>query len=480
MSSDSTVIDMSVQNDTDVAISKVHSISPPGFLGFKTPTRSTLSLKFPIDSEKDSPTSNFLSKKHFVQVKSLHGSFSLSVPEITLGNLFRELASTTPFDPQHFLFIRNSKRLTDENMEIKGGFPVFVLLKSSCCVPIKVQVKIGSSPLSSSLSFPANMRISMLKADLFSKKVTSIKPYAQKIIIGGRIAHDSDILGDFFLKKPSNKSNHDHLTLFISETINIKHEVDVELMINPRVKINCSFGLSQPIQRLRQIIWERLSIPTNAALALYMKYENSNKFIQLNPAYHLLDYGVTTSKNKIEILLSRVNTEEECSPPLPSDALRKVISEQEVEKEKSKDVSNKVLTVSVPLSTILSMLGSVDSAKITQQDGTSTTLTTEATKTVSSPSTAKPSLESSDSVVTSAVELVPESKPKVSSKPKATIEGNKKRNVDTALFNGFKRGFLTSNKKTSSNAKKKTDSESSKDAQSSESKKKYEDPNKST
>lgn len=350
-----------------------------------------------------------------IKVKYLYGSICfdlhdlLSSKHVNLGEKYQDaiyavdiaekVSFSTPFHQDDLYIIREGRSLHSSdilfdkncieqlqsrcNHRMGGMSTPFILLKPSVSklVPLVFQLPIvrdsengrnnsdcnhdginsngrnntSTKSYSKTLYFPANMKIFQLKRSLFTSKTTSVKPQSLKLIIGGRVAHDQTMIGDYFFKYSSIAShssqrgpmalnaaavestdvvknlNCNPLQVQLLQTFNLNHEVDVNIVLRDKQVLKFSTEISKPIIRIRQFLLQQLRIPLQIPLVIYLDLLGTKKSIELHPDYSLIDYGITSSDKVVNISLARLESNSSYTAPLPWDALTKCSEESNPE-----------------------------------------------------------------------------------------------------------------------------------------------------
>lgn len=220
------------------------------------------------------------------------------------------ICKNCPLCPEDLILVCNGRQLRDDESvnnilyQFCDHKKLFVLVKTSSKTMVTINFKGDhlNDTLNPSLLVPINSRIFNFRRQLYSKKVTPLKTGAQRIIIGSRVLDDNYLLGDYLLKC---KQSH-HITAFILRQENLRHEVDVIAPLTNKNTMKFSLEISLPISSIREILWRLYHIPKEVELMLSLKQLNGGSYVDLNPAYTLLDYGVTTSFKSVEMSISRL------------------------------------------------------------------------------------------------------------------------------------------------------------------------------
>lgn len=319
------------------------------------------------------------SKGKPVVLKTIHNSdLKITRPFSSVLELKTMLCEGTIIDKNDIMIVKNGKELRDDTLLSELPPKTFVLLKTSVTTsaPVALKPQGIEGGLNKTLKIPLNMRVFQLKKQLHSSKFSHLKPESQRIIVGGKILHDSYLIGDYLLpailgKKCTSSSPTAACSsaaksfngtgtfkpsiptvanLYLSKTVNVKHEVDVEIPLTNGSTITCPLEISQPISTLVKILHRRhffplpnedfhyvfsLKVPRSSSLVdktsssgsvtfgpmhtLKMAIEsavdakqttkstNGFELVELDLNKTLLDYGFTQSTKKISVEIARTH-----------------------------------------------------------------------------------------------------------------------------------------------------------------------------
>lgn len=180
----------------------------------------------------------------------------------------------------------------------------FALVRSNACrcVPIFIKVTTGDKKMNQmiSLTLPLNTRVSKLKTLLLKEKHTKWSITGQRLISMSKVMKDHHILGDFMLhhssfkKRNGERDNIKPLTLFLSQTIDSKTEMEiiVTLRNNQEIKFYFEFGI--PLYYAKDILHKQYAVPRDTAY--FFEIEGGKALADMNKS--LLDYGILPSQGK--------------------------------------------------------------------------------------------------------------------------------------------------------------------------------------
>lgn len=231
-------------------------------------------------------------KRNSAVLKTVHhADVKLVKPFSSVLELKTQLCEESPINKNDIMIIKDGKELRNETVLSELPPKSFVLLRTSVStsVPVALKPQGIEGGMNKTLKIPLNMRVFQLKKQLYSSKFTTLKPESQRIIVGGKVLHDSYLIGDYLLPsilgkkstcpspsaiaasvKPSTSSSSTTAfkpsipvvaTLYLSKTVNVKHEVDVEIPLTNGSIITCPLEISQPISTLVKILNRRHFFP---------------------------------------------------------------------------------------------------------------------------------------------------------------------------------------------------------------------------
>mmetsp|Transcript_21395 Transcript_21395/g.29446 ORF Transcript_21395/g.29446 Transcript_21395/m.29446 type:complete len:485 (+) Transcript_21395:35-1489(+) len=170
-----------------------------------------------------------------------------------------------------------------------------------------------------SMDVPLNIKISSLKKELYSKKITPLKPELQRLIVDGKVLKDYSILGDYLisavrsdiLREPSTKLMKKHrMVVHISKTMDPKHEVDITVKLNEKKSLQLSFELSKPIGLILDILHKKYMFPLpnqTSSFVFYLPQPHSKQMLELDMNKCLIDYGFTNSTKALTLEIARMD-----------------------------------------------------------------------------------------------------------------------------------------------------------------------------
>jgi len=255
---------------------------------------------------------NFVRTIHNTDILVDH-QISVAAWKTSVCNLFPNLTHSD------IMMVRGGKLLTNE--EIIGGSTgkteTYMLLTTTAKKFERIVFR--SQNGEKSMDIPLNIKISSIKKELYSKKITSLKPELQRLIIDGKVLKDHSILGDYLISavrsgilresaaKPTKKHK---LVVYISKTIDPKHEVDITVKLNEKKSLQLSFELSKPIGLILDILHKKYMFPLpnkTSSFVFYLPQHHSKQMLELDMNKCLLDYGITNNTKVLTLEIARMN-----------------------------------------------------------------------------------------------------------------------------------------------------------------------------
>jgi len=243
-----------------------------------------------------------------------------------------------PLQPDDLMLICNGCLLRDDDcvdvarlVEMNCKLYVLVKTTSKTIVNLTFKGEVSSSSSPNTLSVTASSRVFHLRKLLLSKKITTLKTGAQRIIIGSRVLDDSFLLGDYLLKCKLSSSTASATSAnatttsattanattkcvlaYLLKQENLKHEVDVLAPLPNGNTMKFSFEISAPVSSMREALWRIYHVPKDVELILALKRARAaaseSEYVTLDPNLTLLDYGVTNEFKSVEISITRIHT----------------------------------------------------------------------------------------------------------------------------------------------------------------------------
>jgi len=255
-------------------------------------------------------------KNHVLKVKTMTGA-EIQVPLAETSCSYQALhvksfiCQNLPLQPSDIILIRQGKEVKDDEVIdpfIHGSskpMTIHALTRTSSTTPISLLCK-GDGKCST-MEVLTSTRIFHFKRELFSKKISSLRPSSQRLIIGGRQLHDNLLLGDYLLQSLASRKkmmSNNQVIVHISKTMNISHEVEVRCKLNDHTQIKFSVEISIPTVYMREILFRQFFIPKESHLVLSLVVKG--RTIELHPDYTLLDYGISSETKSIDVHIAKV------------------------------------------------------------------------------------------------------------------------------------------------------------------------------
>ena len=238
-----------------------------------------------------------------LRLKSLHGDITIKNDLATVLDIKHKVCMSTPFVPADLIFISNGTELHDD-CSIQINTWCLVRTNANSIAEFNVNVSVdGVQKNFGILKFPVSIKIFHLKREL--QKITKIK--SMRVIVGGRILRDENLLGDYLLcsaKRQHAKYSRD-FTIFVTKVIDLRREIDlvVTLLGGGEVKEKIELGL--PLGYLREIMWRHHQLPKDLPLRFAMIVSGS--LLELDPKLSLLDYGVDGNEKEVNLFMLPFN-----------------------------------------------------------------------------------------------------------------------------------------------------------------------------
>jgi hypothetical protein len=244
-----------------------------------------------------------------VTVKSLISEFSIPMEDIkTYLDIKKILCQGTGMQSSDILLISKGKEMLNDNIVSHkiSNVKYHTLLRTKACSTISLICKYNGK--ANKIIFPANTKVFHVKRELFGKKLTTLRPGSQRLIIAGRQLHDNMLLGDYLLQSNASKkkmlTSDGEIILHISKSFNADHEVDVMTSLNNGAKLKFSMSISSPTMYMREIIWRQYHMPMPTEILTYLIVKG--RPVELHPDYTLIDYGVTSETKSVEIVMAKL------------------------------------------------------------------------------------------------------------------------------------------------------------------------------
>lgn len=311
-----------------------------------------------------SPCPHFsTAKKNKISLKTVHNSeIKILKPFHMVLDLKVQLCRDSLVNIADLMIIKNGKELsncdslTSEDLKCSK---VFVMVKTTAktVIPITMKTQGLDGTQLKTLKLPLNIKVGQLKKQLFSSKITSLKPESQRIILGGKVLQDCFIIGDYLLYAmlskpvvssssssssssvqsptvPSSSSTSSTVqpmaTLYLSKTTNLKHEVAITFVsgVKGNRELKCDLEISKPISMFNTILHRQFHQPlpndkleyvfllrvpkvksttlaSTTANTMSKKGTLSYTMIELDQSKTLLDYGLDTTTKAITVEIAR-------------------------------------------------------------------------------------------------------------------------------------------------------------------------------
>jgi hypothetical protein len=172
----------------------------------------------------------------------------------------------------------------------------FVLVRNTAARNVNVNVKVTDSKCKENftLSFPLNTRISKLKSLLLQNKHTKWSTTGQRLIASSKIMKDHHILGDYFLHTPGGKRSISPLTIYLSQTIDSKAEMEIFITLRNKQEIKFYFEFGLPLYFAKEVLQKQFGIPKDISYC----FESKSGMVLGDMNMSLLDYGILPSAGK--------------------------------------------------------------------------------------------------------------------------------------------------------------------------------------
>jgi len=366
-------------------------------------------------------------KSNKIKIKTLnHGVLTVDVSNCyTIHDLKTNLCKDTAVQPNDIILIGNGKQLLDNQLFSIDEFNhdrmnIFALIRTKANTSVKLLFKgdVTKDHTIKELNFPLNTRIFHLKRELYSKKITSLRPGSQRLIINGSVVSDNLLLGDYILKS---KKGNQATTIYISKTLNIQHEVDISIKLKNFIDMKFSMEISLPTIYIREILYRQYKVPKDLNLVVTMLISDKgvDRWIDLHPAYTLIDYGISNNTKSIKMNLELIKNDDALSnifvPQTPAEALSNNKSDNSIVIPLDSTGSRSIIISAVP--DTINEKASVNNVKAKEE-----------------------SHDITDTFKGMKKGFIDNNK----SKSKQETNNNTSKN---SLFNGLKKGFLTSSSK---------------------------------
>ena len=272
----------------------------------------------PIETNKRSFLRISKNYDHWMKLTTLnHNDIQLDGEIHSVKEMKDYLCSYLPIKQHELRIIHHGKELDDElSLDSSAYFDgkvgkCYVLMKTTAKSELNLKVK-GSHVNNnnvSSLKITANLRVFQLKKDLYQKKITSLRPSCQRLILGNKVLHDHCLVGDYLLQSKNLAKrmidSDNNIILHLSKTTNLRHEVNVFCHLMNKCHVNFSFGISNQIADMSQVLYRNYRMPRDFKIQFNL-VANATSFVELHPNKTLLDYGINEDIDTVEIILSRV------------------------------------------------------------------------------------------------------------------------------------------------------------------------------
>jgi hypothetical protein len=460
-------------------------------------------------------TSTFLTSSSLyssaLRIKTLcHKEISFKISSNSGGTLYDLkvfLTSNSPLSPHDLLLISHGKHLSDDSLPLSSLLssvttdhkPLYAFLKPSVTTVIPVHIKLhGRGEIF--LNCPMNMKVIDLKKKIYATKECNLSPLEQRAICSTRLMKDHNLLGDYLLGAPhtpaaagagggssssSSSSSSKGLTIYLSQTMNLKRDLTVHLTLPNQRQVSFPFQFDDTLYFIRDILQKQFGLPlptahssstsssnsgssedvTVADLGLYFQ---SDRKTRLSLDRSLYDYGVYPPTKSVKLVMRNHSS----SPP-PSPFPLISVGHGNAEEATAAAATAAVMAMPQAQGMLEELIGQELGGKravVSVKDGCivvtfeaddeSTTSPSASSTKPSSTSAQKPSKSSSSSASSAAAASGPAS---ASAPPQ---KKSSSRSSD-GLFSGMKRGFLSAGNTRS--CKMKTSSSSSASSSSSSS-----------
>jgi hypothetical protein len=238
---------------------------------------------------------------------------------LTAIDVKKQACLDTPLCPDDVLLLSGGSAVADDEAICSQREGLYLLLRSTAVASCRIALKVTKNGESTTahLEVPANMRIVLLKKELF-KALSNNKPNqlaipvgAQRMVCRGQILHDHSCLGDFLFtdrmrySKKTSKSGTTaaaaaaaagpDLTVFVTASADLSKEVPVHLKMLNGQSFKEYLSVSTPLIFLRQILWRQHALPLELPLYFYLTDKESGARMLLDTAKTLYDYEICSA-----------------------------------------------------------------------------------------------------------------------------------------------------------------------------------------
>lgn len=256
--------------------------------------------------------------KRILKIKTLcKREISLQCPDVLTVRAVKELicARSIAVRESDIDIISGGKRLPDAvTLEPQKTVAAYVIVRTSSSS--LVEVTVTEDGVTRTASFSINMRVSEIKRRLYNEKITKIKPGEARIILNSRVLHDSSLIGDYLINsspittRKGTKANQSTVKLYISKTLNLKSDVNVQLELANGKVLRFAMEVGDSLCYVKDILHKQFGFPSDVDTQLYLESGTP-----LSSSLSLFDYGIKPGTKEVKLRMQVIDPSAPIMPP---------------------------------------------------------------------------------------------------------------------------------------------------------------------